>query len=288
MSNGTRFLHGDERGGAETCRHPGRGYVRQGVRRRGGWCLRASLAGFRHVVAADLFVVHHHCGSFLPEEKARLSRANGDVILKKYPFYADIVKAHRESGNGIKWKEHVGDPLFERLAEEWNGKGRPAKRALLVGLGMAKSDASEDLLSQARHLTDAGYLVDVAYMRPGSLLRDFAALGCRTRAVDPDKAADAGAYEDVRRVHYDIVICSTMRLYKVATELRLSKDVMWFLREIANPEQVAEHVEKLERLKKRLSRAEQEIADLKASFAYRTGMALTWPLRKVYGLARKR
>ena len=39
---------------------------------------------------------------------------------------------------------------------------------------------------------------------------------------------------------------------------------------------------RLKKLIRQLSRAEAEIAGLKSSAAYRMGMFLTWPLRKVY------
>jgi hypothetical protein len=58
----------------------GRGYGEEN-----DWCMRAGRAGFRHVAVPNLFVYHHHGGSFTTEEKSRLLAEHQRIVEKRYP-----------------------------------------------------------------------------------------------------------------------------------------------------------------------------------------------------------
>ncbi len=54
------------------------------------WCRRAAAAGWRNVLAPDLFVFHLHGGTFEPAERKALVHANLRVLRGRWPSY------HRE------------------------------------------------------------------------------------------------------------------------------------------------------------------------------------------------
>ncbi|TWA77013.1 GT2 family glycosyltransferase [Azospirillum brasilense] len=55
------------------------------------WCRRALRRGFTNVIVPDLYVHHHHGGSFPSAEKAALIEASGAVIRERYPeFDAEV------------------------------------------------------------------------------------------------------------------------------------------------------------------------------------------------------
>lgn len=57
----------------------------KGYREENDWCERARLAGYRHVLAPNLFVHHKHCGSFSSAEKQALSDRNEVILRQRYP-----------------------------------------------------------------------------------------------------------------------------------------------------------------------------------------------------------
>lgn len=67
----------------------------KGYREENDWCERARAQGFRHVLAANLFVQHKHGGSFSCEEKATLSDRNGQLLRQRHPgvfeYYQDFI-----------------------------------------------------------------------------------------------------------------------------------------------------------------------------------------------------
>lgn len=63
----------------------GRGYGEEN-----DWCLRASSAGYRHLLCADLFVYHEGGASF-GNETEDLKRAASDELSVKYPGYAKSI-----------------------------------------------------------------------------------------------------------------------------------------------------------------------------------------------------
>ncbi len=58
----------------------GRGYGEEN-----DWCMRARSRGLRSMVAPDLYVYHHHGGSFATEEKTSLQEHHQLVLRKRYP-----------------------------------------------------------------------------------------------------------------------------------------------------------------------------------------------------------
>ena len=51
------------------------------------FCLRAASAGFRHILAADVYVWHHGETSFAPDEAAELAARAEKALEKLYPHY---------------------------------------------------------------------------------------------------------------------------------------------------------------------------------------------------------
>lgn len=51
------------------------------------WCQRAIEQGYKNVQVENLFVFHNHGGSFLSEDKKRYLKRNGEILLKKHPYY---------------------------------------------------------------------------------------------------------------------------------------------------------------------------------------------------------
>jgi glycosyltransferase involved in cell wall biosynthesis len=58
----------------------GRGYGEEN-----DWCMRAQRRGFRNLVTPNLYVYHHHGGSFESEEKIALQTKHQLVLRKRYP-----------------------------------------------------------------------------------------------------------------------------------------------------------------------------------------------------------
>ncbi len=57
------------------------------------WCLRAAAAGYRNIMAENLFVRHVHGGSFDSETRTRLNKTHLAILQKRYPAYEGQVQA---------------------------------------------------------------------------------------------------------------------------------------------------------------------------------------------------
>lgn len=55
------------------------------------WCQRAEKAGFRNVMAENLFVYHQHGATFTSEEKRKLIASHMQRLNQKHPGYVDII-----------------------------------------------------------------------------------------------------------------------------------------------------------------------------------------------------
>lgn len=55
------------------------------------WCMRAKDAGFKNVMAQNLFVYHKHGGSFEKEEKIKLNNENSKKLIARHPKYFERV-----------------------------------------------------------------------------------------------------------------------------------------------------------------------------------------------------
>jgi GT2 family glycosyltransferase len=55
----------------------GRGYGEEN-----DWCMRAIQAGYKNIVASNLFIYHKHGGSFTSEEKEELCRSRSSPTWK--------------------------------------------------------------------------------------------------------------------------------------------------------------------------------------------------------------
>jgi len=66
------------------------------------WCRRAAKIGFKNCIITNLYVFHHHGGSFLPKEKNALIAKNLKTLSNKHADY-----------NKIVWSYINEDPLAE-------------------------------------------------------------------------------------------------------------------------------------------------------------------------------
>lgn len=83
-------------------------YFAQGYAEENDFCLRASEAGFRHLAAVDVYVLHHGHGSF-GREAAPLLRRNLEILNRLYPGYDTAIQ---------RWKKI--DPLRDyRRMLDW-------------------------------------------------------------------------------------------------------------------------------------------------------------------------
>ncbi len=64
----------------------GRGYGEEN-----DWCMRARKAGYRNLLAANLFVWHKHGGSFASSEKQELAKRNLERLATLHPDYQPLV-----------------------------------------------------------------------------------------------------------------------------------------------------------------------------------------------------
>lgn len=79
--------HAIERVGLFDAEAFGRGYGEEN-----DWCMRARRAGFRHLLVPNLFVHHHHGGSFPSTERTRLAREGLAKVARRYPEYLPAVR----------------------------------------------------------------------------------------------------------------------------------------------------------------------------------------------------
>lgn len=202
----------------------GRGYGEEA-----DWCCRAAAAGYRHVVARDLFVAHFHGGSFDVAEGLRLRAAHVKMLVERHPSYVTNKKAFY-AGNGRKWQEYVARPVREHFAAIWDD-GRPARRVLLVSNELARTEAPMSLLRYAGYFLEAGYLVDIVSLRGGAMERDFQRAGCMVEVCGCEEDEILAASERIRGRKYDLVVCNTVVTWRFVRELRKRFHVEWMIRE---------------------------------------------------------
>lgn len=63
----------------------------KGYSEENDWCQRAIQHGYKNIHVTNLFVYHKHGGSFGSEEKQILQRKNLEILLSRYPHYANDV-----------------------------------------------------------------------------------------------------------------------------------------------------------------------------------------------------
>ena len=82
------------------------------------WCQRAEKAGFRNVMAENLFVYHQHGATFTPEEKQKLIQIHSLRLNQKHPNYDADVQSYIKLDPAKKYRETVQLLLFRQDAEE--------------------------------------------------------------------------------------------------------------------------------------------------------------------------
>lgn len=56
------------------------------------WCARAKRYGYKNIIVTNLFVYHKHGASFKNRERIELQNKNLEIIIKRFPEYANIVQ----------------------------------------------------------------------------------------------------------------------------------------------------------------------------------------------------
>lgn len=84
----------------------GRGYGEEN-----DFCMRAAVAGWRHILACDVFVYHAGAVSFADESNERSSRAQ-DILLARYPAYGHLVARHVRQDDAGPFRMAVTARLF--------------------------------------------------------------------------------------------------------------------------------------------------------------------------------
>lgn len=65
------------------------------------WCLRASRAGYRHVLADNLYISHFHGGSFSSDEKKKLCESHQKILEQRYPEFVPLLQQFDQINCGI-------------------------------------------------------------------------------------------------------------------------------------------------------------------------------------------
>jgi GT2 family glycosyltransferase/glycosyltransferase involved in cell wall biosynthesis len=136
----------------------GRGYGEEN-----DFCLRAARLGWRHILAADLFVFHAGEVSFGADSSPGKLRATA-ILRQRYPDYAAQVAAYVERDPARPWRLAV-------TAARWRQQSRPVVLMISHGLGGGVDKHLQDL---SRMLTDANVRVLTLRSLPGR--SDLAAL----------------------------------------------------------------------------------------------------------------
>lgn len=129
------------------------------------FCLKATAHGWKHVLAADTFVVHRGGVSF-GKEKLKRVRENGKIISEKYPFY---------------------NPLIQRFLRH----DPPASLRRKINLTLASKYLSKERVLHLSHTYGGGtdqYVFDLSslYMNEGTapIVLRFDSNGAGTLSVD--------------------------------------------------------------------------------------------------------
>lgn len=94
------------------------------------WCQRAEKAGFRNVMAENLFVYHQHGATFTPEEKQKLIQKHLLLLNRKHPDYdADIqryirldpAKKYRKMAQLLLFSQDAGKTPVLAFSHAWGG-----------------------------------------------------------------------------------------------------------------------------------------------------------------------
>jgi len=64
----------------------------KGYSEENDWSMRAAKAGYKNIVAPNLFVYHKHGGSFLSNERKKLKEKNSEIIRTRHPEYFIMVE----------------------------------------------------------------------------------------------------------------------------------------------------------------------------------------------------
>ena len=81
------------------------------------WCQRAEKAGFRNVMAENLFVYHQHGATFTSEEKQRLIQKHSRRLNQKHPNYDSDVQSYIRADPVKNYREMAQLLLFRKDAE---------------------------------------------------------------------------------------------------------------------------------------------------------------------------
>jgi GT2 family glycosyltransferase len=118
-------------------------------------CQRAERAGFRHVIAGDVFVAHARSASFGDARRATLGAQGMAVLRQRYPDYEEKVGATLFS-----FERRVLDYRVRRIYAECDGFHPAQPRALAIGARDGTPIAGFETLVDA--VDDPAWLIDQA------------------------------------------------------------------------------------------------------------------------------
>jgi GT2 family glycosyltransferase len=121
-------------------------------------CQRAEHAGFRHVIAGDVFVAHARSASFGDARRAALGAQGMVVLRERYPDYEDKVGATLFS-----FDRRVLDYRVRRIYAESDGfyASRPPQPRMLV-VGSREAVAGFDVFAANSASEESAWLIDHA------------------------------------------------------------------------------------------------------------------------------
>lgn len=159
----------------------------RGYREENDWCRRAQLAGYRHVLAPNLFVHHQHGGSFPSAERQALADRNEVILRRRYPdlfdYYIDYIRRDpvrplREFLDLRVLAAHAGKPAFVMIDNVIEGGAQAYSRELTAGklaagipvLRLIDDFRTGELRAHWQHLGEERVLQYQSYREWGRLL----------------------------------------------------------------------------------------------------------------------
>lgn len=126
------------------------------------WCLRASKLGYKHVLAANLFVYHKHSVTFKRESSAGRDKLLADHIAILESRYPGVMDKNHDFNDGLEYLAFSSFLLF--LAGCASGGGLAVRFVPLETLRRNPGDAAAPVLRVAQDPETGEYHLRFSYM----------------------------------------------------------------------------------------------------------------------------
>jgi len=122
----------------------GKGYAEES-----DWCMRATKKGYKHVVAPNLFVLHHHGISFENKEKMMLLKKNKEILLKRFPDYDKIIQ-------GFVFKDRLGPlkDIYCMLIDIFTSSGKKLVMVIDPEMGTKSVNLSNEIKKELKNYSN--------------------------------------------------------------------------------------------------------------------------------------